>query len=101
MYQNYRDVNSVQELASLSNYSLSGFKKQFQRVFGTSASEWMSDQKAVLVFQDLNNSPLSIKELADNHGFSSVSAFSTFCQNKFGMPPGKLRLNVHKMVSKK
>lgn len=97
MYKNYRNVKSVQELADLSNYSLSGFKKQFQRVFGTSASEWMSAQKATRVFQDLNNSPLSIKELAERHGFSSVAAFSTFCQNKFGLPPGKVRLNVAKI----
>lgn len=97
MYRNYRNVKSVHELAALSNYSLSGFKKQFQRVFGTSASEWMSAQKATRVFQDLNNSPMSIKELAERHDFSSVAAFSTFCQNKFGMPPGKIRLNVEKI----
>lgn len=97
MYKNYRQVTSVQELAKISNYSLSGFKKQFQRVFGTSASEWMSAQKAGRVFQDLNNSTLSIKELAEQHGFGSVSAFSTFCQNKFGMPPGKIRLNIEKI----
>ncbi|MDH6533852.1 AraC family transcriptional regulator [Parabacteroides sp. 52] len=97
MYKSYRQVKSVQELAEISNYSLSGFKKQFQRVFGTSASEWMSAQKATRVFQDLNNSPLSIKELAERHNFASVSAFSTFCQNKFGMPPGKIRLNIEKI----
>lgn len=97
MYRSYRNVKSVQELADISNYSLSGFKKQFQRVFGTSASDWMSDQKATRVFQDLNNSTQSIKELAEKHGFSSVAAFSTFCQNKFGMPPGKIRLNVEKI----
>lgn len=97
MYRSYRHVKTVQELADIANYSLSGFKKQFQKVFGTSASEWMSAQKATRVFQDLNNSPLSIKQLAERHGFSSVAAFSTFCQHKFGMPPGKLRLNVEKI----
>lgn len=94
MYRSYRNVKTVQELADLSNYSLSGFKKQFQKVFGTSASEWMSQQKATRVFQDLNNSPLSIKELAYKHDFSSVSAFSSFCKQKFGIPPGKIRLNI-------
>lgn len=101
MYQNYRKVKTVQELADISNYSMSGFKKRFQRVFGAPASEWMRQQKAVRVFQDLNNSPLSIKELADRHGFSSVSAFSTFCQHEFGMPPGKIRLNVEKIDPKR
>jgi len=94
-------VKSVRELADIANYCLSGFKKQFRKVFGTSASEWMSNQKAVRVFQDLNSSPLSIKELSDRHGFSSVSAFSTFCQQKFGMPPGKIKLNVEKIDPRK
>jgi len=101
MYRSYRRVKTVQELADISNYSLSGFKKQFQRVFGTSASQWMSAQKAARVFQDLNNSPLSIKELAESHEFSSVAAFSTFCRNKFGLPPGKIRLNVEQIDPKK
>ena len=91
MYQNYRNVKSVHELADLSMYSSSGFKKQFNRVFGTSASEWLSDQKARLIFQDLNHSKLSIKELADKYDFSSVSSFSNFCLNKFGKTPGKIR----------
>ena len=97
MYQNYRNVSSVQQLADLSMYSMSGFKKQFHRIFGTSASEWMREQKATRIFQDLNNSSLSIKELAERHGFPSVSAFSNFCQEKFGMPPGKIRLNIEKI----
>lgn len=91
MYQNYREVKSIQELANISRYSESGFKKQFTKVFGTSASDWLRDQKASLVFHDLNCSELSIKELADKYKFSSVSSFTAFCQNKFGFPPGQLR----------
>lgn len=93
MYQNFRNVKTVQELAEISLYSESGFKKQFYKVFGTSASDWMRNQKASLIFQDLNGSGLSIKELADKYNFSSVSSFSTFCQSRFGLPPGQLRAN--------
>lgn len=94
MYENYRNVKRVQELADLSMYSSSGFKKQFNRVFGTSASEWLSSQKAILIFQDLHHSHLSIKELTDKYDFASVSSFSTFCVNKFGISPGKMRKNI-------
>lgn len=90
MYQN-RNVKNVHELAGISMYSESGFKKQFQKVFGTSASDWLRDQKASLVYNDLNCSELSIKELADKYNFSSVSSFTTFCQSKFGLPPGQIR----------
>lgn len=96
MYQNFRNVKTVQELADISLYSESGFKKQFYKVFGTSASEWMRNQKASLILHDLNCSELSIKELADKYNFSSVSSFSTFCQNKLGLPPGQIRANSFK-----
>lgn len=93
MYQNFRNVKTVQELADISLYSESGFKKQFYKVFGTSASDWMRNQKASLIFHDLNCSELSFKELADKYNFASVSSFSTFCQSKFGLPPGQIRAN--------
>jgi len=90
MYQN-RNAKSVHELAGISLYSESGFKKQFHKVFGTSASDWLRNQKASLIYHDLNCSELSIKELADKYSFSSVSSFTTFCQSKFGLPPGQIR----------
>jgi AraC-like DNA-binding protein len=95
MYENYRNVRSVQDLADLSMYSPSGFKKQFNRVFGMSASEWLSNQKASSIFYDLHNSGMRIKELADKYDFSSVSSFSTFCVNKFGISPGRMRKISH------
>lgn len=91
MYKHYRNVSSVQELANIAMYSQSGFKKQFQKVFGTSASEWLRSQKASHIYQDLIHTPLHLKELADKYGFSSVSSFSSFCQHEFGQPPGKVR----------
>lgn len=90
MYQN-RNAKSVNELIAISMYSESGFKKQFNKVFGTSASSWLRDQKASLIYNDLIGSDLNIKELADKYNFSSVSSFTTFCQSKFSLPPGKIR----------
>lgn len=91
IYKNYRKVKNVRELAELSLYSESGFKKQFSRVFGTSASEWLRNQKAALIFHDLNCSSLSIKELANIYAFSSVSSFTNFSQQMFGKTPGQIR----------
>lgn len=93
VYKNYRYVKSVHELAEMSAYSLSGFKKHFCRTFGVPASEWISNQKSMLIFKDLNDPTLSIKEIADKYEFASVSSFSTFCVHKFGIPPGKIRKN--------
>lgn len=91
MYQNYRGVKNVRELAGLSLYSESGFKKQFQKVFGSPPSDWLRTQKASLIFHDLNCSDLSIKELSDKYEFATVSSFTTFCQHLFGKTPGQIR----------
>jgi AraC-type DNA-binding domain-containing proteins len=91
MYQNYRNAKNIKDLAEVSLYSESGFKKQFQKVFGTSASDWLRNQKASLIFHDLNCSEMSIKELTDKYDFSSVSSFTTFCQNMFEKTPGQIR----------
>lgn len=91
MYEHHRNVKSVSELAEIARYSESGFKKQFQRVFGTSPSDWLRNQKASHIFHDLNCSEESIKELSDKYDFASVSSFTTFCQNMFGKTPGQIR----------
>ncbi len=43
--QNYTSVRNMEELACLSSYSLSGFEKQFRRVFGIAPYKWMLKQK--------------------------------------------------------
>ncbi len=91
IYKNYRKVNSVQELTELSFYSVSGFKKQFTKVFGVSASEWMREQKAKNIYHELNCSSLTIKELCHKYEFASVSSFNAFCKQHFGLPPGEIR----------
>ena len=96
VYNNYRKVGNLQELISLSNYSESTFKKSFKKTFGVPASVWLRKQKATLIFHDLNNSQLSIKEISNKYHFAAVSSFSTFCIQNFGQPPGKIRSRVKK-----
>lgn len=96
MYENYGRADSVKELAGIANYSVSGFKKQFNRVFGMPPSEWVSNQKAAQIYRDLNVSDAPIKDLVDKYHFASPSSFSKFCQQKFGKPPGQIRTDAGK-----
>ena len=91
VYNNYRKTRSLQELIAKSPYSESAFKKNFRKLFGVPASVWLRKQKATLIFHDLNNPRLSLKEISIKYYFSSVSSFSTFCIQNFGKPPGKIR----------
>lgn len=88
---NYQKVKNVTELASLSEYSLSGFEKHFKRVFGMSPGKWMKEQKAKIVYHQIKYGEQPFKFLAMEYGFSSVSYFNDYCKTNFGKTPSVLR----------
>lgn len=89
----HRQAKTVQELANVMNYSLSGFQKRFKRVFGVSAYKWMKEERAKSILHEINNSGKSFKSISDDYGFSSPSHFNDFCKDAFGTTPGRLRNN--------
>lgn len=91
VFKHYRQVQTVQQFASLSNYSQSGFEKQFKKVFGIAPYKWMKQKKAVHLYHELNCSGKSLKQICTEFNFSSLSQLSDFCKSNFGMPPGKIR----------
>jgi len=91
VHKNHNKVKTVQELADLYGYSLSGFEKQFHKTFGTSAYKWMLDKKVKGIYHELKCSNYPLKEIAANYGFASLPQFSDFCKKHLGAPPGKVR----------
>lgn len=91
--KNHRKVRTVQELADIMNYSLSGFQKRFKRVFGVPGYRWMKEERAKSILHEINNSGKSFKTISDDYGFSSPSHFNDFCKDAFGATPGQLRRN--------
>lgn len=91
--RNHFKVKTVNELADMANYSLSGFQKRFKKVFGVSAYNWMKEEKLKSVFHEINNTPHTFKEISSKFGFSSPSHFNDFCKTNFGYTPGILRKN--------
>jgi len=84
-------AKNVQELASLANYSTSGFIKKFQKTFNESPYKWMQKQKARLILMDINRGKKSLQGIADDFGFSSYQHFSSFCRKYFNQPPTEIR----------
>lgn len=91
IYKNYRQISSIRELAAMSCYSLSGFEKRFQKVFGVSASRWISLRRADDIYHEITKTQKSIKQISFDYGFSSVSHFHKFCKNQLGLSPGYIR----------
>lgn len=89
--KNYTRVGSVQELASLANYSLSGFEKHFRKVFGVSAAQWLRQKKAGNLYHDLIHTNTPIKQLCRLYGFSSHANMCDFCNRHFKATPTQIR----------
>lgn len=89
--KNHHKAKTVQELANLVNYSLSGFQKKFKKVFGVPAYQWMNEQRSKSILHEINTNKKSFKEISFEYGFSSPSHFNDFCKINFGDTPGKIR----------
>lgn len=88
---NSLSARNVQELASMANYSTSGFIKKFTRCFGESPYRWMTDHKANCILYDINGSGKALKEICGEYNFSSMSHFISFCKKNYGKSPGQIR----------
>lgn len=97
--RNYRNVRNVSELAEISNYGLSTFKAKFRKIFGIPALQWLNEQKTKNIYHDLNCSNKSLKQISSDHHFSSVSHLNTFCKEKLGNTPGKIRRTRSSLMS--
>ncbi|NDW08484.1 AraC family transcriptional regulator [Dysgonomonas sp. 520] len=84
-------VRSVRQLAERMNYSYSGFNKRFRKVFNMSAYNWMRNQRARQVYQDICQTSKSLKEISTNHKFATLSHFNEFCHKNLGNSPSEIR----------
>ncbi|MDR2064876.1 MAG: helix-turn-helix transcriptional regulator [Prevotellaceae bacterium] len=99
IYKNLDKVKTITELADIVNYSVSGFKKRFVKVFGVSPYHWILKEKAKKIYYEINCSQKSFKEISIEFDFSSSAHFDKFCKKEFGMSPGVIRNNNNKLNS--
>jgi AraC-like DNA-binding protein len=93
VYKNFNKAKNISELASLTNYSISGFKKRFLKVFGVPPYTWIAKEKAKKIYHEINCTQKSFKEISMEFEFSSPAHFDKFCKKLFGMSPGVIRDN--------
>ena len=91
IYQNYESAKSLADLAEVTHYSLSGFKKRFIKVFGVAPYNWMEQEKAKKIHYDINCTQKPFKEIVVKYNFYSASHLNSFCKKMYGMSPAKLR----------
>lgn len=89
--KNHLKVRGVSELAELSGYSLSTFKRRFIDNFGESVYSWMQRQKSMHIFHLFKNEKVVLSEIITTYGFSSPSHFTRFCKKYYGVTPTQLK----------
>jgi AraC-like DNA-binding protein len=91
IYKNLEKIHNIEEFATLMNYSISGFKKRFHKVFGMPAYRWLSHERANKIFHAITCSRETFTQISYDFGFSSPSHLNNFCKKMFGATPGEIR----------
>jgi AraC family transcriptional regulator, exoenzyme S synthesis regulatory protein ExsA len=90
MNANFNYPMSLDEYARLCGRSLSGFKREFNTIFGTSPGRWLTAKRLELAKYLLQNTDKTVMEAATDAGFNNQSHFSRAFKEKFGTAPLKL-----------
>lgn len=82
---------SVEEIARQLGIHRSTLVRAIGRYCGESPKEYLVGQRLSLALGLLRNSSCSIKEIAEQSGFSSANYFSKVFRQRFGHPPKEMR----------
>jgi AraC-like DNA-binding protein len=82
---------TIDDLAEAMSFTPSSFYRHFQKTFGCTAQQWITEQKKIRIYRDLMDNETNFKELADKYWFSSVTSFYNWCVKTYGSTPGDMR----------
>jgi len=87
MYSNL----SIDDLAKLSNLSLSSFKREFKRIYDNSPQSYINAKKLEKAQALLQNTNLAIGEIAFDIGFNDPQYFTRLFTKNIGITPSDFR----------
>lgn len=92
MDDNYCFNLKLSQYAELSNRSLSGFKRDFQKQFHTTPGKWLLEKRLMHAKHLLSNLDKTVSEAAFESGFESPSHFSRAFKFRYGATPTSVRV---------
>ncbi|MBB6634477.1 helix-turn-helix transcriptional regulator [Cohnella thailandensis] len=87
---------SIEQAAALAGYSAHYFSRKFGRTFGKSFPDFVLESRLIQAKRLLVSTPLSVKEIALETGFSQASYFISCFKRSEGMTPAEFR-SFHKL----
>jgi AraC family transcriptional regulator, exoenzyme S synthesis regulatory protein ExsA len=91
MEANYHHNLPLEAFAEMCHRSLSSFKRDFRKHYGTSPGKWLLEQRLARSISLLQTTRLSITEIMLECGFEDLSHFSRAFKERFGRPPSTSR----------
>lgn len=85
---------SVEDLAALTNNSLSSFKREFKKIYNATPGVYIIDKRIEKVAELLEVSDDSISNIGYECGFQSPAHLSRVFKSKYGLTPSNYRLNL-------
>jgi AraC-like DNA-binding protein len=83
---------SLDDLASLTNNSISSFQRQFKKLYDTTPANYIKNKRLERAADLLKISDLSITEISDECVFSDIAHFSNSFKEKYNSTPSEYRL---------
>ena len=83
---------SIEDLASLTNNSLTSFKRKFKEVYEDSPANYIKHKRLEKASKLLKVSDLSISEISFECAFNDLAHFSNSFKSKFNLTPSEYRL---------
>ena len=87
MNDNYCFNLKLEQYATLSNRSLSAFKRDFQKQFNITPGKWLLQKRLQKAHLLLRHQGKTVSEAAFESGFENLSHFSRCFKEQFGIPP--------------
>tara|TARA_B110000211_G_C14056203_1_gene543488 strand:- start:507 stop:1346 length:840 start_codon:yes stop_codon:yes gene_type:complete len=82
---------SIDELAHLSNLSLSSFKRKFKKIYDATPAAYFRGKRLLRAAELLKSSTLTIGDVCWGCGFESLSHFSYTFKKEYGASPREFR----------
>ncbi|MGV3704751.1 MAG: helix-turn-helix domain-containing protein [Arcticibacter sp.] len=90
MLSNFHFNVPIEKFAQLTGRSLAGFKRDFQKTFGSPPRQWLQDMRLNAAKQLIEMKHQKPSAIYLELGFESLSHFSYSFKKKFGMAPTEL-----------
>lgn len=87
----------IERFAKEYGLSLSGFKREFVRVYGTPPRAWINSRRLNKALELVRRTDRSMTEIAMSLGYSDLAHFSTSFKQRFGQSPRQSRSDARRV----